>query len=73
MTGSKLCFQFTDASGWSEASVNDHLVQEGDRPFDLGRGPLFKVGLLKRSGDNHILLIVLHHIVADFWSLCITH
>lgn len=39
------------------------------RPFDLGDGPLF-TGLLVRLGDDeHALLLVMHHIVADGWGL----
>ncbi len=38
-------------------------------PFDLAAGPLFKVTLLKLSETEHILLLNLHHIVADGWSI----
>ncbi|MEG4117287.1 amino acid adenylation domain-containing protein [Microcoleus sp. N9_B4] len=38
-------------------------------PFDLAAGPLFKVTLLQLSETEHILLLNLHHIVADGWSI----
>ncbi|HEX6862245.1 MAG TPA: AMP-binding protein, partial [Thermoanaerobaculia bacterium] len=42
--------------------------EEGRRPFDLARGPLLRALLLKMEGEQR-LVAVLHHIVADGWSL----
>jgi amino acid adenylation domain-containing protein len=42
--------------------------EEGRRPFDLARGPLLRALLLK-LGEEQRLVAVLHHIVADGWSL----
>ncbi|HEV7518061.1 MAG TPA: amino acid adenylation domain-containing protein, partial [Thermoanaerobaculia bacterium] len=39
------------------------------RPFDLRRGPLWRVSLLRLGAAEHLLFVVLHHIVADGWSL----
>ncbi|WP_256602134.1 non-ribosomal peptide synthase/polyketide synthase [Pseudomonas sp. RIT412] len=39
------------------------------RPFDLAQGPLWRVALVKRSEDEHVLLVCLHHIIADGWSI----
>ena len=41
---------------------------ESARPFDLARGPLLRVTLLRYEPNRHILLITLHHIVSDAWS-----
>jgi amino acid adenylation domain-containing protein/non-ribosomal peptide synthase protein (TIGR01720 family) len=41
------------------------------RPFDLRRGPLFRVQLLRVRPDEHVLVFVLHHIIADVWSLAL--
>jgi amino acid adenylation domain-containing protein len=38
------------------------------RPFDLCRGPLFRVNLLRLNPTLHILLVNMHHIVTDGWS-----
>jgi len=38
-------------------------------PFDLEKGPLFKNYLFKNSKSEFTLLMVIHHIIADFWSL----
>ncbi len=41
---------------------------ESARPFDLTRGPLLRVTLLRLGGDRHVLLLTIHHIVSDAWS-----
>ncbi len=43
--------------------------EEAQRPFDLARGPLFRPVLLRLEPDEHELLVSVHHIVADGWSL----
>ena len=42
--------------------------EEAMRPFDLTRGPLLRARLLQLSGDC-VLLLTLHHIVGDDWSI----
>ncbi|HEX4965506.1 MAG TPA: amino acid adenylation domain-containing protein [Thermoanaerobaculia bacterium] len=42
---------------------------ESCRPFDLARGPLLRAGLLRVGADDHCLLLTLHHVVSDLWSL----
>ncbi|MFN3431352.1 MAG: condensation domain-containing protein, partial [Candidatus Sericytochromatia bacterium] len=39
------------------------------RPFDLAGGPLWRAALWQTGPDEHVLAIVLHHLVADGWSL----
>ncbi|MEA2695592.1 MAG: hypothetical protein QOJ16_4979, partial [Acidobacteriota bacterium] len=45
--------------------------QEARRPFSLAAGPLWRAGLLRLGPAEHHLLFVLHHIVADGWSLAV--
>ncbi|MGV6397791.1 amino acid adenylation domain-containing protein, partial [Pseudomonas caspiana] len=52
-----------------EARVLDEARQQAARPFDLGRGPLLRVKLLKLAAEEHVLLLTLHHIVSDGWSM----
>jgi amino acid adenylation domain-containing protein len=59
----------TDAQGWSDHRLADYLAAEGQRPFDLEHGPLMRVVLLTRSALEHVLLLSMHHIITDFWSL----
>ncbi|MET0399178.1 MAG: amino acid adenylation domain-containing protein, partial [Longimicrobiaceae bacterium] len=42
---------------------------EAVRPFDLARGPLLRSTLLRLGGDDHVLLVSMHHVVSDGWSM----
>jgi hypothetical protein len=66
-----LQFDEVDGTAWSEAELKARLIAEAYRPFDLERGPLLRVSLVTRSAREHILLLVVHHIVIDFWSLAV--
>jgi amino acid adenylation domain-containing protein len=43
--------------------------EEALRPFDLSTGPLVRARLLRLSPEEHILLLSMHHIVSDGWSM----
>jgi amino acid adenylation domain-containing protein len=43
--------------------------EESRRPFDLARGPLFRATLLRLGAEEHVLLLCVHHIVSDGWSV----
>ena len=43
--------------------------QEAQRPFDLASGPLIRTRLLRLFEQEHMLLVTVHHIVADGWSI----
>ncbi|MGA9700403.1 amino acid adenylation domain-containing protein, partial [Pseudomonas sp.] len=48
----------------------DALIHgEGSAPFDLERGPLLRGRLVVMADDHHVLLLTLHHIVSDGWSM----
>jgi amino acid adenylation domain-containing protein len=64
-------FQYQDESRSSDAELDKQLSELMCQPFDLERGPLMRVTLLKRSEVNHVLLLSVHHIVTDFWSLAV--
>ncbi len=53
----------------SEEEAYTLVQREAARPFDLGRGPLLRAGLVRLDPERHLLWLVLHHIVADGWSL----
>ena len=42
--------------------------EESQRPFDLAGESLLRVALLRRTGQEHVVLITMHHIVSDAWS-----
>ncbi|HYH81260.1 MAG TPA: amino acid adenylation domain-containing protein [Longimicrobium sp.] len=52
-----------------EAEVGRRARDDAARPFDLAAGPLFRARLLRLGGEAHVLLIGLHHVVTDGWSM----
>ena len=43
--------------------------QLSEQTFDLVHGPLIRMRLVKEGHEHHLLIVVLHHIVADGWSV----
>lgn len=68
-------FAYIDLSDLPAAEFEAHArrlaLQEARRPFDLTRGPLLRVTLLGHSANDHILLLTMHHIISDAWSMSI--
>lgn len=56
-----------------EPGAQRRLSQEARRPFDLARGPLIRALLVRMADDDHILLVTMHHIVTDGWSIGVFH
>ncbi|WP_346656797.1 non-ribosomal peptide synthase/polyketide synthase [Pseudomonas sp. SWRI18] len=52
-----------------EAGLQAQVEAEIGRPFDLQEGPLLRVTLLRLAKDDHVLVLVQHHIVSDGWSM----
>ncbi len=52
-----------------EARARDLARAEVRKPFDLARGPLLRAKLLRLGEEDYIAVLVLHHIVADAWSI----
>jgi non-ribosomal peptide synthetase component F/thioesterase domain-containing protein/acyl carrier protein len=51
-----------------EDRLQELLLEEARHPFDLQNGPLFRACLFRLRSDNHVLIITIHHIIADGWS-----
>jgi NRPS condensation-like uncharacterized protein len=49
--------------------IKELAAVETRRPFDLSQGPLFRLALLRLHDLEHILLMTIHHIVCDAWSI----
>ena len=52
-----------------EAALAARAREDAARPFGLARGPLFRAALLRLGKDDHALLLAMHHVVTDGWSL----
>ncbi|MFD7579319.1 amino acid adenylation domain-containing protein, partial [Kitasatospora sp. NPDC059817] len=50
-------------------ALADAVDEESRRPFDLAAEPPFRATLLRTAEESHVLLLVLHHIVSDGWSM----
>jgi amino acid adenylation domain-containing protein len=52
-----------------EAVVKRRVNEEARRPFDLARGPLVAARLLRLADEEHVLVVCMHHVVTDGWSM----
>ncbi|HEX2270345.1 MAG TPA: amino acid adenylation domain-containing protein [Pyrinomonadaceae bacterium] len=67
---SLLSMNLSDVSQEERSSTLKQVaVDERERPFDLSRGPLMRALLVVLGEQEHALLLTLHHIVSDGWSM----
>ncbi len=63
----------TDLSHLPESEREQQLkkltLEENRKPFDLKTGPLFRAQLIKLQDDEHVILLTMHHIISDGWSM----
>ncbi|HYR12019.1 MAG TPA: condensation domain-containing protein, partial [Longimicrobium sp.] len=53
----------------AQAMVRRRAREDAARPFDLAEGPLVRASLLRVADEEHVLLLCIHHIVSDGWSM----
>jgi len=53
----------------NEHEMQQLLTEETQRPFDLERGPLLRITLIRLGMTKHLLLVTMHHIIFDGWSM----
>nr|AGH69808.1 non-ribosomal peptide synthase [Nostoc sp. 'Peltigera membranacea cyanobiont'] len=58
-----------DLQGLTEAFVQQLVARQVRQPFDLVTGPLLRVTLLLLSPETHLLILTIHHIITDGWSM----
>src|SRR5229473_1215461 len=65
--------ELVDLREKGEEEQGEEIRREGEgearRGFDLSRGPLLRVRVLKLGEEEHVLLVTMHHIVSDGWSM----
>ncbi|MCC5667069.1 amino acid adenylation domain-containing protein [Nostoc sp. CHAB 5784] len=68
-----LTLPLVDLRGLSPEHQAAQVMQQANlltvRPFQLTQAPLFRVALLQLSTTEYVLLFVMHHIIADYWSM----
>jgi amino acid adenylation domain-containing protein len=52
-----------------EPFLERFLAREAQQVFDLIRGPLFRMGLLRLASNDHIFYLTMHHLISDAWSV----
>lgn len=58
-----------DASRWTEEVFNERLQAEAGHPINLEDGPVCRARLFTRASGTHVLLLMVHHIAMDLWSV----
>ena len=53
----------------SVAVMEEAMAAAFSEPFDMVRGPLYRVEMLRLADDHHMLALVFHHAIADGWTL----
>lgn len=66
---SKLELPFPIITVLGEEQIMSLATTEAKRPFDLSQGPLLRATLLRLDATEHVLLLTMHHIVSDGWSI----
>lgn len=54
-----------------EGAAYETASEDARRPFELQKGPLWRAELLRLEDETHILLLTMHHIISDGWSMAI--
>ncbi|MFA7241064.1 MAG: amino acid adenylation domain-containing protein [Sulfuricellaceae bacterium] len=57
------------AAGQQEQEIMRRVREDAEQNFDLARGPLFRSTLLILGENDHVVLVNMHHIVSDGWSM----
>lgn len=58
-----------DLQGLEAAEIQQIITKEARQPFDLSNGPLLRVTLLRLGPESHVLVLIMHHIITDGWSM----
>jgi amino acid adenylation domain-containing protein len=64
-----VALEVVDAIGLEAGELHERIVAAYHQPFDLAQGPVARVVLFRQSDAGHVLLLTIHHIACDGWSL----
>ncbi|MEO6696059.1 MAG: condensation domain-containing protein, partial [Ignavibacteria bacterium] len=65
----EIFFEITDAQDLADEDLKNKVEAVYKVPFNLEKGPVFKVHLFRTNEDNFVMLIKMHHICSDGWSI----
>ncbi|PAK13803.1 non-ribosomal peptide synthetase [Burkholderia ubonensis] len=60
-------------AGERAAAAQRLAIDEAARPFDLGTAPLLRLRVIRLAPDEHLLVLTIHHIISDGWSMRVLH
>ena len=63
--------QIISVPSGSEEECRDLITERVKAPFNLDTGPVIRADLFRIAGDDHVLLVNVHHIASDAWSLSV--
>lgn len=66
---SDAALEHIDVAGWDDDELKKRIISSYTIPFNLSSGPIFRVQIFSRSINDHIFMIVLHHIACDARSI----
>lgn len=61
--------EIASAEMLTEGKLARLVQEEGMRPFDLAKGPLFRLRVFRISDDERLVVMTMHHIISDGWSM----
>lgn len=64
-------FAVIDLGGADSDAVQQAVMEQALRPFDLARAPMIRLALLRLTDTHHIAVLTVHHIVSDGWSMAV--
>jgi hypothetical protein len=65
----QLRYRELSSAGAQPEALEELMKETYGLPFDLMQGPLYRVEMLRRAANDHILVFSIHHAIADGWSL----
>jgi amino acid adenylation domain-containing protein len=60
---------YEDMQSDSAAAIHERLREHARTSFNLASGPLLKLHIIQTAPETHVLLLVIHHIISDLWSM----
>ena len=57
--------------GLAAAKLQEIITKQVNQVFDLSNGPLLRAKLLRLGSESHTLVLSMHHIIIDGWSMSI--
>ncbi|MBW7931887.1 MAG: AMP-binding protein, partial [Gammaproteobacteria bacterium] len=64
----QLPLELVDMEGQGELALRREVGRLSRHVFDLAEGPLLRAWLLRAAADDHVLLLLSHHVISDAWS-----